>query len=108
MSCNHPSLCSCCHGLNAWALGSAFGVVWALNTMILGIIAWQFHHGNTIVAELSSIYWGYEGTFIGVLFGTFWGAIDGFITGALVAWLYNLYVKHCSCKCTCAKEAPKV
>lgn len=94
MSCGSGS----CHGLSPWGLGVAFGVTWALSTMILGVMAWQFHHGNSIVVELSSIYWGYEGTFIGILFGCLWGFVDGFISGVIVAWVYNFYVKCCTCK----------
>ena len=38
---------------------------------------------------LGSIYRGYSITPVGSLVGFLWAAIDGLITGAIFAWIYN-------------------
>jgi hypothetical protein len=44
---------------------------------------------------LRSVYPGYAGTsgFLGVIVGTLYAVVDGAVCGALLAWLYNTFVK---------------
>jgi hypothetical protein len=41
---------------------------------------------------LSKIYRGYTITPLGSVIGLLWGLLDGFICGAILAWLYNRFV----------------
>ncbi len=71
------------------SFGLAVGLTWALAVFLLGIDAGLFDWGVTVVAVLSSLYIGYEPTFVGSVAGTVWAFADGFIGGVIIAWLYN-------------------
>lgn len=71
------------------SFGLAVGLTWALAVFLLGIAAGLFDWGVTVVAVLSSLYIGYEPSFVGSVAGTVWAFADGFIGGVIVAWLYN-------------------
>ena len=45
--------------------------------------------GKTFIGK---IYRGDEGTATGSFIGLGWGLADGFVGGAIVAWVYNLFV----------------
>ncbi|GAB4189480.1 MAG: bacteriophage holin [Simkaniaceae bacterium] len=73
--------------LKAFAL--AFGIVWGLANLIVGwtsIFGW----GNAYVETLSSIYIGYDASFIGGIVGGIWAFADGVIGGLVFAFFYNL------------------
>ena len=75
-------------------LGFALGLTWGLGVMIATwwlIMVW-FQPGTTI-SKLSAFYFGYTFSFVGGLVGLFWGFIDGFICGVVIAWFYNLGFK---------------
>ncbi len=77
--------------LNVLAFGLACGLIWGLGLFIITwwIIAFDGQQpGDTLV--LGRIYRGYEITTMGSLLGLLWGLCDGFIGGAIFAWLYNL------------------
>jgi hypothetical protein len=74
------------------AFGIAIGVVWALGVGFVGIIA-MFGWGTAFVSALGSLYIGYGATVVGAVIGAIWALIDGFIAGALIAWIYNLAAK---------------
>ncbi len=84
--------------LSACALGAAFGVITALGTLIIGILAMHFKIGHAWVTLLGSVYIGYAATFKGVIVGTLWGFVDGYICGTVIAWVYNYVVIHCKCR----------
>lgn len=95
MSCN--SGCSC-GKVSACALGFAIGITWALGTIVLGLLAWRFHHGVEMVTALGSVYIGYAGTPVGIGLGALWGFVDGFVGGLIIGLVYNFWIKHCCCK----------
>lgn len=74
------------------SLGLAFGIVWSLGMFLLGLGAAFFAWGVPMVDVLSSVYIGYGPTIVGSLIGAAWGFADGFIGGAIMAWLYNKFV----------------
>jgi hypothetical protein len=39
---------------------------------------------------IGRFYRGYNLTIVGSIFGLIWAFLDGFVGGALFAWLYNL------------------
>ena len=79
--------------LNVKALGCAFGLMWALGVLFLGLLATYFNYGNHMVQVVASLYYGYDATLIGSLIGTAWGFVDGLICGVLLAFFYNLLQK---------------
>ncbi len=80
--------------LGVVSLGLAFGITWALGVFLLGIAAALFEWGVPVVAVLSSVYIGYSPSFVGGVSGAVWGFVNGFIGGALLAWLYNKIVSR--------------
>ncbi|UCH09195.1 MAG: bacteriophage holin [Fidelibacterota bacterium] len=78
--------------LNTKALGLAGGIVWGLAIFLLTY--WFLIRGleGETLARLKHVYLGYSVTWYGGFVGLIWGFIDGFIGGALVAWLYNCFI----------------
>jgi hypothetical protein len=78
--------------LSVWGLACTGGLLWGGCLMVVGTC----HHiwptyGTAFLDVLRSVYPGYGAATgsLGVLIGTFYGAVDGAVAGALVAWLYN-------------------
>jgi hypothetical protein len=71
-------------------LGFALGLSWGLAVM-LGTW-WLMYMGSpgTTISKLSAFYFGYTFSFVGGIVGLFWGFIDGFICGVVIAWFYNM------------------
>jgi hypothetical protein len=70
-------------------LSLSFGITWALFVISIGWTAGLIGWGDQIVVVMSSLYRGFDATFIGGLIGGIWGLVDGLIFGALVAHFYN-------------------
>lgn len=77
--------------LNVKALGLSLGILWGVSLLLL---TWLFliigQPGNTL-SKLSAVYVGYSVSWFGGFVGLIWGFVDGFIGGALIAWLYNKF-----------------
>lgn len=84
-------------------LGMAVGIVWGVSAFLLAILSMHFNYGTPVVRLLSSVYIGYVSTFGGAFIGLLWGFVDGFVGGALIAWIYNLCRCCCPCK-SCKKD----
>jgi hypothetical protein len=74
------------------ALGIAIGVLWAIYVFFAGIFA-MFGWGAALVDTLASFYIGYGASILGAIIGAIWAFIDGFVAGAIIAWIYNLVAK---------------
>jgi hypothetical protein len=83
--------------LSACALGFALGLTWALGMLILGVLAWSFHVGEKWVELISTVYVGFAATPVGVLIGTLWAFVEGYISGFVLAVIYNFSARHCPC-----------
>ncbi|NCO11154.1 hypothetical protein CO038_00265 [Candidatus Pacearchaeota archaeon CG_4_9_14_0_2_um_filter_39_13] len=75
--------------LNTRKLALSLGIVSALGAFLLGITSSLWGWGSAIVSVASSLYIGYDSTFLGAVIGAVWAFIDGFIGGWLIAWVYN-------------------
>lgn len=75
--------------LDIKALGLTVGIFWGLYCVLLGITSMLFGYGTPLLELLASLYVGYKPTLLGSLAGGLWAFADGFIGGAVVAWLYN-------------------
>ncbi|WP_454780590.1 bacteriophage holin [Legionella sp. WA2022007384] len=87
--------------LSPVALGLAFGVLWGVSILVLGLIAYYYTYGRGFVVAVGSLYPGYEPSIQGSILGGIIGFIDAFITGVIIAWLYNVF--SC-CKCVCCDK----
>jgi hypothetical protein len=78
--------------LRVRALGLAVGIVWALGVLVATLwLIWSGQaEGGLLIKKL---YPGYDVTYLGALVGIIWGFVDGFVAGALIAWLYNQFHK---------------
>ncbi len=90
--------------LSACALGFALGITWALAVLVLGVLAWKLKFGEHWVELFSSIYVGFAATPIGVVIGILWAFVEGYISGFVIAVVYNFCLRHCKCKSCSPKE----
>jgi hypothetical protein len=70
------------------ALGVAMGVLWAAGVFFCGITA-MFGWGKALVNVLASCYLGYSASPVGALIGAAWAVVDGYVGGAVLAFIYN-------------------
>ena len=80
--------------LGVISLGLALGITWGGGMFLLGLAAAFFDWGMPLVLILSSVYIGYAPSFVNSVTGAVWGFVDGFIGGALIAWLYNRFAHY--------------
>ncbi len=70
----------------------AGGIYWGLAMVLAGwtsIFGW----GTAFVVANSSLYIGYESSFIGGIIGGIWGFATGFIAGGVFSYFYNMFRK---------------
>lgn len=79
--------------LSIKAFGLAGGIVWGAIIALCGWLAWLTGWGEETVTLFRTFYFGYGPTFFGGLLGGLCGLVDGFIIGAVFAWLYNKLAK---------------
>ena len=83
--------------LSVFALASTAGVFWggAILVVALANLIWP-SYGRAFLELAASIYPGYQpGTGWGsVITGTLYGLVDGAVSGAVFAWLYNLLAQR--------------
>jgi hypothetical protein len=83
--------------LHVIRFGCAVSSVWALAVFLAGLVNLiSPNYGVAFMQLVDSIYpgytfgqWGIGGVFVAALYA----AVDAWIMGALIAWLYNLYGK---------------
>ncbi len=78
--------------LSTLALALTSGILWGLCMLVMTLANLVSpSYGQQFLQLMSSVYPGYHATRdIGeVVVGTLYGAVDGFIGGAVFAWLYN-------------------
>lgn len=84
--------------INPIALGLAFGVVWGVSMLIIGLFASYSMYGKDFVVAMGTLYVGYEPSILGAFIGALIGFIDAFIGGWVIGWLYNRFA-HCGDSC---------
>lgn len=90
--------------LSPVGLGLAFGVLWGISILILGLVATYYAYGHDFVATMGNLYPGYTPSVKGSILGALIAFIDAFLMGFIIAWLYN---KFSDCRCTCCTKEPK-
>ena len=81
---------------NTKGLALTSGILWGLAMLATGFanLIWG-SYGQQFLQTMSSVYPGYHATrsIAEVIVGTLYGAVDGFIGGAVFAWLYNQFAR---------------
>ncbi len=77
-----------CPRSTAVALGSVWSLIILLTGWVAGLTSMS-EWGNRFVSVLSSIYMGYDATFVGGIIGGIWGFGFGSLLGLFFALLYN-------------------
>jgi ABC-type transporter Mla maintaining outer membrane lipid asymmetry permease subunit MlaE len=82
------------HGkLHPVAFGFAWGLISGIGWMLLCWAGARWNFGLAMIGQMSGVYYHLSPTFVGGLWGLFWGFIDLFVFGIFVALVYNC----CSC-----------
>lgn len=79
--------------LSIRGLAIAGGIFWGATVFLVGVLNLIVPtYGLSFLWFVSSVYPGYKAdpSLISVLVGTACGALDGFVSGAVLAWLYNI------------------
>lgn len=79
-------------GFNPKAFGLACGILWGIIVFIMTLIASYTAYGSGFLVILESVYPYYLISIPGAFIGLIYGFIDGFIGGAVFAWLYNKFL----------------
>ncbi len=82
--------------LSVKGLAMASGILWGFAMLGTGLanLVWG-NYGQQFLQTMASVYPGYHATrsIAEIIVGTLYGAVDGFIAGAVFAWLYNQFAK---------------
>jgi hypothetical protein len=78
--------------LNIKAAACTGAIVWGFGLFVLTWWLIMFNESLGDKTFIGKIYRGYEVTATGSFIGLGWGLADGFVGGAIVAWVYNLFV----------------
>jgi hypothetical protein len=77
-------------------LALASGILWGVAMLGMGLanLSWS-GYGRQFLETMASVYPGYHASrsVAEVVVGTLYGLVDGFIGGAVFAWLYNQFVR---------------
>lgn len=95
-----------CHNnqLSVLSFGLAAAVVWGLGVFLVGLMATYMNYGQAFVEVVGSVYPGYKATLCGSAIGGLWAIVDGFVAGAIFAFVYNIGCKCCK-KCCPSKKS---
>lgn len=79
--------------LKVWAFGLALGIFWGSSLFVLTLIGINTTYADLFLGVIDSIYPWYSWSVAGAFVGLGLGFIDGFLGGAIIAWIYNRFVK---------------
>ncbi len=83
--------------INVVAFGLACGLIWGFGVFCLPWWVMAFEGPTRDLMVLGHIYRGFNISPLGSVIGLAYGLCDGFIAGALLAWLYNCLVRCVGC-----------
>ena len=78
--------------LNVKALALACSILWGSAVFLVTWWVIVISGASGEITWLGHIYLGYNISPAGSLIGLGWGLVDGFIGGAVLAWLYNRFL----------------
>lgn len=71
------------------ALGLTLGIIWGAALFLMTWVSYWTGYGGLFMDLVVSIYPGYAVSPLGSIIGLFYGFVDAFVGGLVVAWLYN-------------------
>ena len=81
--------------LNVRAFALTCGLLWGFGLLIVTWWIILIEGSSETVTFIGRVYLGYTFTPLGSLYGFIWALVDGWIGGAIFAWVYNKIVgKH--------------
>lgn len=83
--------------LSRFGMGMALGLLWGLMVLSMGLLAHYYQYGVEFVTSVGTVYVGYEKTILGSFIGAGFAFLDGFISGVLLAWFYNIFARCTKC-----------
>ena len=83
--------------LNIKAFALAFSLWWGFGLFFLTWWIIAFEGTTDAIPFIGHLYRGYDVSPMGSVIGLLWGLADGFIGGAIFAWLYNRFLGYPSC-----------
>ncbi len=78
--------------LSVKGLAIGLGISWSICILFSGLAS-MLGWCTKFVEVMSSVYAGFNPTFLGSVLGAAWGFIDGAIGGAIIAAVYNAVTK---------------
>ncbi len=87
--------------LNTKAFALAFSLLWGFGLFFMTWWIIAFDGATGEVTLIGRLYRGYNISPAGSFIGLLWALVDGFIGGAIFAWLYNFLSGRCA---VCKKE----
>ena len=76
--------------LNVKVFALTCGIFWAVSVFVITWWLIVLYGASGARTLLGLFYLGYNISPIGSIIGLIWGFVDGLISGAIFAWLYNL------------------
>jgi uncharacterized protein involved in cysteine biosynthesis len=80
--------------LKPLALGLAVGIFWGLMMFASTWVSYYTGYAELFLEAFTQIYPGYTVSPLGSVVVLAYGFADGFVLGAVVAWLYNRFAKE--------------
>lgn len=96
---NGKCKCACTSRLSIFGLAIAIGVVSAVSMALFAWSAFWTGHGMVVVAQWAEFFPGYGASNTGGWIGAGWGFLEGFVSGIIIAVVYNFCL--CCCKSCC-------
>jgi len=84
--------------LNVKAIALTSGLMWGLGLFCLTWWVILFDGATGEATIVGRLYRGYSISPVGSIVGLIWALVDGFIGGAIFAWLYNVFAGRFSGK----------
>ena len=84
--------------LNVKAFALTSGIVWGLGLFFLTWWVMAFDGATGEPTLIGQVYRGYNISPMGSIVGLIWAFIDGWVGGAIFAWLYNIIAARTSPK----------
>jgi hypothetical protein len=82
--------------LNVKAFALTSGIVWGLGLFFLTWWVMAFDGATGEPTLIGQVYRGYNISPMGSIVGLIWAFIDGWVGGAIFAWLYNIIAARTS------------
>lgn len=76
------------------ALGLSLGIISAISTFVMGLIAFILLNGKPLVSMFGTMYITYNPTLINAALGAAIVFLNAVIAGYIVAWIYNLLTDY--------------